>query len=206
MAHEQPTKVLLVAFTDDAAAAGSGINRLQPEARCFVLPDSAHRQGGWGGGCVGANTRVVPLDHCACRGAPKTPAGGGQPPPSAFGLYDQGITQKDIEALPKEDRQRLNVRYALKRDKKGRRLVEAEPFMVGGVYGEQLANVVYWLKRALAYVDNEQVTVEKDGGKLQKMEKWGKKRLAYAVRRHREGYYVLPVSYTHLTLPTSDLV
>lgn len=36
--------------------------------------------------------------------------------------------------------------------------------------------------------------VEKDGGKLQKMEKWGKKRLAYAVRRHREGYYVLLVA------------
>jgi small subunit ribosomal protein S6 len=35
--------------------------------------------------------------------------------------------------------------------------------------------------------------VEKDGGKLQKLEKWGKKRLAYAVRRHREGYYVLLV-------------
>ena len=35
--------------------------------------------------------------------------------------------------------------------------------------------------------------VEKDGGRLQKMEKWGKKRLAYAVRRHREGHYVLLV-------------
>jgi len=35
--------------------------------------------------------------------------------------------------------------------------------------------------------------VEKDGGKLQKMEKWGKKRLAYSVRRHREGSYVLLV-------------
>jgi small subunit ribosomal protein S6 len=35
--------------------------------------------------------------------------------------------------------------------------------------------------------------VEKDGGKLQKVEKWGKKRLAYDVRRHREGYYVLLV-------------
>ena len=89
---------------------------------------------------------------------------------SAIGLYDQGVTQKDIEALPKEDQQRLNVRFALKRDKKGRRLVEAEPFMVGGVYGEQLANVVYWLKRALAYVDNEQVTVEKDGVKKVRFE------------------------------------
>jgi len=41
MAHEQPTKVLLVAFTDDAAAAVYVINRLQPEALCFVLPESA---------------------------------------------------------------------------------------------------------------------------------------------------------------------
>jgi small subunit ribosomal protein S6 len=35
--------------------------------------------------------------------------------------------------------------------------------------------------------------VEKDGGRLQRMEKWGKKRLAYDVRRHREAYYVLLV-------------
>jgi len=41
MAHEQPTKVLLVAFTEDAAAAVYVINRLQPEALCFVLPESA---------------------------------------------------------------------------------------------------------------------------------------------------------------------
>jgi small subunit ribosomal protein S6 len=33
--------------------------------------------------------------------------------------------------------------------------------------------------------------VEKEGGKVQKAEKWGKKRLAYTVRRQREGYYVL---------------
>jgi len=44
MAHEQPTKVLLVAFTDDAAAAVYVINRLQPEALCFVLPESAKSQ------------------------------------------------------------------------------------------------------------------------------------------------------------------
>jgi len=36
--------------------------------------------------------------------------------------------------------------------------------------------------------------VEKDGGKIQKLEKWGKKRLAYVVGRHREGYYVLLVA------------
>jgi small subunit ribosomal protein S6 len=33
--------------------------------------------------------------------------------------------------------------------------------------------------------------IEKEGGKIEKLEKWGKKRLAYEVRRHREGYYVL---------------
>jgi small subunit ribosomal protein S6 len=36
--------------------------------------------------------------------------------------------------------------------------------------------------------------IEKEGGKVQKVEKWGKKRLAYAVRRHREGSYVLIVA------------
>lgn len=41
MAHEQPTKVLVLAFTDDAEAAVCVINRLQPEALCFVLPESA---------------------------------------------------------------------------------------------------------------------------------------------------------------------
>jgi len=36
--------------------------------------------------------------------------------------------------------------------------------------------------------------VEKEGGRIQKTEKWGKKRLAYSVGRHREGYYVLVVA------------
>jgi small subunit ribosomal protein S6 len=35
--------------------------------------------------------------------------------------------------------------------------------------------------------------VEKEGGKIQKVEKWGKKRLAFVVKKHREGYYVLLV-------------
>ncbi len=33
--------------------------------------------------------------------------------------------------------------------------------------------------------------VEKEGGKIAKVEKWGKKRLAYLIGRHREGSYVL---------------
>jgi small subunit ribosomal protein S6 len=35
--------------------------------------------------------------------------------------------------------------------------------------------------------------VEKEGGKIQKIEKWGKKRLAYPVKKHRDGSYVLVV-------------
>lgn len=37
--------------------------------------------------------------------------------------------------------------------------------------------------------------VEKEGGKVEKVEKWGKKRLAYLVKRHREGSYVLLVAH-----------
>lgn len=36
--------------------------------------------------------------------------------------------------------------------------------------------------------------VEREGGKITKNEKWGKKRLAYNVGRHREGSYVLLVA------------
>ncbi len=42
-----------------------------------------------------------------------------------------------------------------------------------------------------ALADQVQGFVEQAGGKLQKVEKWGKKRLAYAVGRHHEGSYVL---------------
>ena len=34
---------------------------------------------------------------------------------------------------------------------------------------------------------------EKEGGRIQKVEKWGKKRLAYVVKKQREGNYVLLV-------------
>ena len=33
--------------------------------------------------------------------------------------------------------------------------------------------------------------VEKEGGRVSKLEKWGKKRLAFTVGKHREGSYVL---------------
>jgi small subunit ribosomal protein S6 len=36
--------------------------------------------------------------------------------------------------------------------------------------------------------------IEKENGKVTKVEKWGKKRLAYEVHKHREGSYVLVVA------------
>jgi CRISPR-associated protein (TIGR02710 family) len=41
MAHDQPVKALVIAFTDHAAAAVYSINRLQPDSLCFVLPEGA---------------------------------------------------------------------------------------------------------------------------------------------------------------------
>ncbi|MBH0199979.1 MAG: TIGR02710 family CRISPR-associated protein [Nitrospira sp.] len=41
MAHDQPVKALVVAFTEDTAAAVYSVNRLRPENLCFVLPESA---------------------------------------------------------------------------------------------------------------------------------------------------------------------
>lgn len=36
-------------------------------------------------------------------------------------------------------------------------------------------------------------TVAERGGKVEKKEKWGARKMAYRVKRHREGYYVLLV-------------
>jgi CRISPR-associated protein (TIGR02710 family) len=41
MAQDQPIKTLVVALVDDAAAAVYSINRLNPEALCFVLPEGS---------------------------------------------------------------------------------------------------------------------------------------------------------------------
>lgn len=41
MAQDQPIKALVIALTDDVAAAEYSINRLKPDALCFVLPESS---------------------------------------------------------------------------------------------------------------------------------------------------------------------
>ena len=40
-------------------------------------------------------------------------------------------------------------------------------------------------------IDQMQGVITTAGGTIDKMEKWGKRRLAYRVEKHREGYYVL---------------
>ncbi|MDH5253165.1 MAG: TIGR02710 family CRISPR-associated CARF protein [Nitrospira sp.] len=40
MAHDQPIKALVIALTEDTAAAVYSINRLKPDALCFVLPEA----------------------------------------------------------------------------------------------------------------------------------------------------------------------
>ena len=84
---------------------------------------------------------------------------------SSNGLYDPGLTSKEIQALSPELQGKLNVRFQMKKDKKGRKFAEAEEFKIGGVYSDQLALVNYWLGKALSYVDNEQIEVVKDGVK-----------------------------------------
>jgi len=41
MAHEQPAPALVLALTHDVASAAYSINRLRPDALCFVLPETA---------------------------------------------------------------------------------------------------------------------------------------------------------------------
>ena len=51
-----------------------------------------------------------------------------------------------------------------------------------------------------ALTEHIQGYAEKEGGRIQKVEKWGKKRLAYNIRKHQEGYYVLVVVEGKATL------
>lgn len=69
---------------------------------------------------------------------------------SSNGLYDKGLTLKAIQALPEAAQTQLNVRFA----KRGKKAVP-QVFKVGGVYGAQLDTVVYWLQKALPYVEDE---------------------------------------------------
>jgi small subunit ribosomal protein S6 len=42
-------------------------------------------------------------------------------------------------------------------------------------------------------VEGVKTVIESGGGKVLKVDPWGKKRLAYAIKQHNDGYYVLIV-------------
>lgn len=42
-----------------------------------------------------------------------------------------------------------------------------------------------------AVMDKFKGIIENNGGELVKLDKWGKRRLAYEIKRKREGFYVL---------------
>jgi dipeptidyl-peptidase-3 len=70
---------------------------------------------------------------------------------SAVDLYDRGLTQAQIDALPVELRQRLNVRFALE---KGR--VVPQVYRIGGLYGRDLEAVSHFLRLALPFAESEE--------------------------------------------------
>ena len=70
---------------------------------------------------------------------------------SSVNLYDPGLTQKQIDRLPVEWRQRLNVRFALRNGK-----VIPQPYKIGGLYGEDLETASHFLKLALPYAESEE--------------------------------------------------
>jgi dipeptidyl-peptidase-3 len=72
---------------------------------------------------------------------------------SAVDLYDRGLTQVQIDALPVELKQRLNVRFALE---KGR--VVPQVYRIGGLYGRDLETVSHFLRLALPFAESEEQT------------------------------------------------
>lgn len=46
-------------------------------------------------------------------------------------------------------------------------------------------------EQTTAVLDKFKGIVENNGGEIVKLDKWGKRRLAYEIKRKREGFYVL---------------
>ncbi len=69
---------------------------------------------------------------------------------SAVNFWDQGITQKEIEALPVEWRHRLNVRFA-KRDGE----ILPEVYKIGGLFSRDLETVSHFLRLAERLAEGE---------------------------------------------------
>jgi len=70
---------------------------------------------------------------------------------SAVNLYDPRLTQKDIDALPPEWQQRLNVRFALEGGK-----AVPQVYRIGGLYGDDLDTISHFLTLALTCAESEE--------------------------------------------------
>lgn len=70
---------------------------------------------------------------------------------SSVNLYDRRLTQKDIDSLAPEWQQRLNVRFAFENGK-----TVPQVYRIGGLYGEDLDTISYFLKLALPYAESEE--------------------------------------------------
>jgi dipeptidyl-peptidase-3 len=70
---------------------------------------------------------------------------------SAVNYYDKGITRAEIDALPPEWRDRINVRFA----RRGGRVVP-EVYRIGGLHGRELETVSHFLRLALPHAENDE--------------------------------------------------
>ena len=78
---------------------------------------------------------------------------------SAGNYYGEGVTQKEAEAWYAAHKDNspeplwIGLNSQLVKNEKGQ--VEERVYKVGGLYGEALEHVVYWLKEALKYTEND---------------------------------------------------
>ena len=70
---------------------------------------------------------------------------------SAVNFWDPGVTHKDIDGLPDEWKNKINVRFA-KRDGQ----VIPEVYKIGGVFDEELRTVSHFLLLALPHAETEE--------------------------------------------------
>ena len=79
---------------------------------------------------------------------------------SAGNYYGEGVTQKEAEAWYAAHKDNsaeplwIGLNSQLIKNEKGK--IEERVYKVGGLYGEALEHVVFWLKEALQYAENDQ--------------------------------------------------
>lgn len=70
---------------------------------------------------------------------------------SAANIYDSDVSLAEVERLPAFWKGKLNVRFARSNPR-----VKPEVYKIGGVYGRELSNVVYFLKKAATLAEGLQ--------------------------------------------------